>query len=211
MARQYSVKRWQLKRSNRNSRTEEGKWGAPVTTPRPFNLTNVGRGTDASTAPPDAPPEEKLIGRLSAACQKLFKYQDNLERAKGLEPSTPTLARSCSCFNALPHRIGAVYKKRAGIFSRHHDDTMVRDENPAKNCEKYLILLNKFAGVVQWQNGSFPSCERYQPRGISTLGKSPSQPEDWSITPRRSATAGNNAATKPQFQARLVASPLFQF
>ena len=68
MARQYSVKRWQLKRSNRNSRTEEGKWGAPVTTPRPFNLTNVGRGTDASTAPPDAPPEEKLIGRLSAAC-----------------------------------------------------------------------------------------------------------------------------------------------
>ena len=32
----------------------------------------------------------------------------------GFEPSTPTLARSCSCFNALPHVIGAVYKKRAG-------------------------------------------------------------------------------------------------
>jgi hypothetical protein len=34
---------------------------------------------------------------------------------------------------------------------------MMRDENQAKKWEKYLILLNKFAGVVQWQNGSFPS------------------------------------------------------
>src|SRR6266403_2173205 len=55
---------------------------------------------------------------------------------------------------------GAVYKKRAGVFSRHHDDTMMRDENRVKKCEKYLILLNKLAGVVQWQNGSFPSCIR---------------------------------------------------
>ena len=55
---------------------------------------------------------------------------------------------------------GAVYKKRAGIFSRHHDDTMMRDENRVKKCDKYLILLNKLAGVVQWQNGSFPSCIR---------------------------------------------------
>jgi len=52
--------------------------------------------------------------------------------------------------------IGAVYKKRAGVFSRHHDDTMMRDENRVKKCEKYLILLNKLAGVVEWQNGSFP-------------------------------------------------------
>ena len=51
---------------------------------------------------------------------------------------------------------GAVYKKQAGIGSRHHDDTMMRDENRIKKCKKYLILLNKFAGVVQWQNGSFP-------------------------------------------------------
>jgi hypothetical protein len=51
---------------------------------------------------------------------------------------------------------GAVYKKQAGIGSRHHDDTMMRDENRVKKCKKYLILLNKFAGVVQWQNGSFP-------------------------------------------------------
>src|SRR5438105_5200756 len=66
------------------------------------------------------------------------------------------LARSCSCFNALPRVIGAVYKKAGGIFSRHHDDTMMRDENRVKKCKKYLILLNKLAGVVQWQNGSFP-------------------------------------------------------
>ena len=33
---------------------------------------------------------------------------------------------------------------------------MMRDENRVKKCEKYLILLNKLAGVVQWQNGSFP-------------------------------------------------------
>jgi hypothetical protein len=32
---------------------------------------------------------------------------------------------------------------------------MMRDENQVKKCEKYLILLNKLAGVVQWQNGSF--------------------------------------------------------
>lgn len=37
---------------------------------------------------------------------------------------------------------GAVYKKRAGVFSRHHDDTMMRDENRTKKREKYLILLN---------------------------------------------------------------------
>jgi hypothetical protein len=63
---------------------------------------------------PCASPELKRQGRLSAACQKFFRYLENLERAKGFEPSTPTLARSCSCFNALPHVIGAVYKKRAG-------------------------------------------------------------------------------------------------
>jgi hypothetical protein len=59
----------------------------------------------------------------------------------------------------LPRDAGAVYRKRAGVVSRHHDDTMMRDENRAKNCEKCLILLNKLAGVVQWQNGSFPICE----------------------------------------------------
>jgi hypothetical protein len=57
----------------------------------------------AFTAPPDAPPEEKRQGRLSAACQNLFKYQEFLERAKGFEPSTPTLARSCSTTELHPH------------------------------------------------------------------------------------------------------------
>jgi hypothetical protein len=57
----------------------------------------------------------------------------------------------------LPRDAGAVYRKRAGVGSRHHDDTMMRDENQVKKYEKCLILLNKFAGVVQWQNGSFPS------------------------------------------------------
>ena len=33
---------------------------------------------------------------------------------------------------------------------------MMRDENQVKKCEKCLILLDKYAGVVQWQNGSFP-------------------------------------------------------
>src|SRR5258706_14123837 len=65
---------------------------------------------------------------------------------------------ACPC--SLPRGTGAVYKKRAGVVSRHHDDTMMRDENRVKKCKKYLILLNKLAGVVQWQNGSFPSCIR---------------------------------------------------
>jgi hypothetical protein len=30
---------------------------------------------------------------------------------------------------------GAVYKKRAGVFDRHHDDTTSRDENQVKKCE----------------------------------------------------------------------------
>jgi hypothetical protein len=45
---------------------------------------------------------------------QLISLKKSLERAKGFEPSTPTLARSCSGFNALPHVIGAVYKKGAG-------------------------------------------------------------------------------------------------
>jgi hypothetical protein len=47
---------------------------------------------------------------------------------------------------------------------------MMRDENRAKKCEKYLILLNKLAGVVQWQNGSFPI---YLPRSKTDLVNPP--------------------------------------
>jgi hypothetical protein len=65
--------------------------------------------------------------------------------------------------NALPHVTGAVYKKRAGVISRHHDDTMMRDENRVKT------------GVVQWQNGSFPSfaSARLDPRGDTLIGVEP--------------------------------------
>jgi hypothetical protein len=37
---------------------------------------------------------------------------------------------------------------------------MMRDENRVKKCKKCLILLNKLAGVVQWQNGSFAGVAR---------------------------------------------------
>jgi hypothetical protein len=33
-------------------------------------------------------------------------FKENLERAKGLEPSTPTLARSCSTTELHPHPDG---------------------------------------------------------------------------------------------------------
>jgi hypothetical protein len=42
----------------------------------------------------------------------------------------------------LPRDAGAVYRKRAGVVSRHHDDTMMRDENQVEKRDKYLILLN---------------------------------------------------------------------
>ena len=32
----------------------------------------------------------------------------------------------------LPRDAAAVYRKRAGVVSRHHDDTTMRDENQAK-------------------------------------------------------------------------------
>jgi hypothetical protein len=66
-----------------------------------------------------------------------------------LLPVTFSAATPTGC-KRFERGAGAVYKKRAGVFSRHHDDTMVRDENRVKKYEKYLILLNKLAGVVQW-------------------------------------------------------------
>jgi hypothetical protein len=53
--------------------------------------------------PPSASPENKRQSRRKAASHKLFKCRENLERAKGLEPSTPTLARSCSTTELHPH------------------------------------------------------------------------------------------------------------
>ena len=67
----------------------------------------------AAASPPASPDLKQQVQLARARCKSLV-CQEILERAKGFEPSTPTLARSCSCFNALPHVIGAVYKKRAG-------------------------------------------------------------------------------------------------
>ena len=55
------------------------------------------------TAPPVAPPKSKRQSHLSRGYRKLFNSQENLERAKGFEPSTPTLARSCSTPELHPH------------------------------------------------------------------------------------------------------------
>jgi hypothetical protein len=80
-----------------------------------------------------------------------------LASIRSLSARTPgDLAGSGASPQGLPRDAAAVYKKRVGIVSRHRDDTMMRDENRVKKREKCLILLNKFAGVVQWQNGSFP-------------------------------------------------------
>jgi hypothetical protein len=45
----------------------------------------------------------KRRNRLSAALCKLLKFLSFLERAKGFEPSTPTLARLCSTTELHPH------------------------------------------------------------------------------------------------------------
>jgi hypothetical protein len=53
---------------------------------------------------PHASPEWKRQSRLSAARHNQFNYQEILERAKGFEPSTPTLARLCSIFPGSRNR-----------------------------------------------------------------------------------------------------------
>ena len=60
---------------------------------------------------------------------------------------------------------------------------MMRDENRVKKCEKYLILLNKLAGVVQWQNGSFPTFSanfHYNARSASLVLATPKSRLCWS-------------------------------
>ena len=48
---------------------------------------------------------------------------------------------------------------------------MMRDENRVKKREKYLILLNKLAGVVQWQNGSFAIFLIQDLAGFTAVGR----------------------------------------
>jgi hypothetical protein len=105
----------------------------------------------------------KLLGiRVVLTLRRLLPVKQTFSAA------TPT---GCKRFE---RGAGAVYKKRAGVFSRHHDDTMMRDENRVKKCKKYLILLNKLAGVVQWQNGSFPI---FLPRSKTNLVNPPPEQE----------------------------------
>src|SRR3954453_4059362 len=49
-------------------------------------------------------------GGLSS--NQCFAIERNLERAKGLEPSTPTLARSCSTTELHPHPLLAAIARR---------------------------------------------------------------------------------------------------
>ena len=46
---------------------------------------------------------QKRKARLSAGLRQTLPTLENLERAKGFEPSTPTLARSCSTTELHPH------------------------------------------------------------------------------------------------------------
>src|ERR1700733_5243057 len=57
------------------------------------------------TAPPERahPIAAKRKARLSAGLRRTLPICKNLERAKGFEPSTPTLARSCSTTELHPH------------------------------------------------------------------------------------------------------------
>src|SRR5580698_3169691 len=90
---------------------------------------------------PGCPLLSDLAVLLSASrkplpCERSQGYAiENLRAGEGgLEPSSPTLARSCSCFNALPQVIGAVYKKRAGYSA---DITMTQ------RCETKIRLKNR--------------------------------------------------------------------
>jgi hypothetical protein len=56
-----------------------------------------------SLLPRTLPQKAKRLPPMMAARRKPLYCQENLERAKGLEPSTPTLARSCSTTELHPH------------------------------------------------------------------------------------------------------------
>jgi hypothetical protein len=51
----------------------------------------------------DAYPKRPGSGALPQEARKLLMLGINLERAKGFEPSTPTLARSLSVYATLSH------------------------------------------------------------------------------------------------------------
>jgi hypothetical protein len=61
------------------------------------------KAADGTPAERPQPIAAKRKARLSAGLRQTLPICKNLERAKGFEPSTPTLARSCSTTELHPH------------------------------------------------------------------------------------------------------------
>ena len=59
-----------------------------------------------------------LPDRLLAAGRKSCDIRKKLERAKGLEPSTPTLARSCSTTELHPHPMPAIARRQRQSYAK---------------------------------------------------------------------------------------------
>ena len=78
-------------------------------------------------------------GRISTSADVLEELAAKYELPRLILEYREIAKLKSTYVDALPRVIGAVYKKR-GDISRHHDDTMMRDENRVKKCEKYLIL-----------------------------------------------------------------------
>jgi hypothetical protein len=76
------------RKRTRPNRTGPGQAAAPQ---------NLLRWTTGGPRPP------ACADKLDAVFRKRLRCKNNLERAKGFEPSTPTLARSCSTPELHPH------------------------------------------------------------------------------------------------------------
>ena len=63
---------------------------------------------------PHASPKRKSSLALRPACSNIVFLQEFLERAKGFEPSTPTLARLCSTPELRPRSLGEFGILRVG-------------------------------------------------------------------------------------------------
>src|SRR4051812_14799048 len=69
--------------------------------------------------PRELPPTSKTTRTPAAFCRKYLKHLENLERAKGLEPSTPTLARSCSTTELHPHPgLAAISRRQRQSYAK---------------------------------------------------------------------------------------------
>ena len=63
-----------------------------------------------------------------------------LERAKGFEPSTPTLARSCSTPELHPHPMAARYARQARSYAKRH---LALQQCPLKRAISTLTTLTQ--------------------------------------------------------------------